>query len=299
MGTLFRVEVYAANREQAEVAVGLAWRRVHQLDAIFSDYTPDSELMRFCHQPAGSRVALSADLYAILIRSGEITHSSHGAFDVTVGPLKRLWRQSRRDGALPSTGQLASARALTGWEKVQLHPDQTASLAIDEMRLDLGGIAKGYAADAALTVLRENGFDRALVAASGDVVAGEAPPGQSGWKVGAASLSSPDAADTMVLLRHQALSTSGDTVQYANIDGVRYSHILDPQTGLGLTVRRFVNVMAPTSVTADALATALCVAGPERVDVPIGVSFRYEERPNDEGSGATRRVLKDWPDSQD
>jgi len=172
MGTLFRIEVYAPNREQVEPAIELAWRRVHELDAIFSDYKSDSELMRFCHQPAGTKIPLSADLYAILVRCGEITQASRGAFDVTVGPLKRLWRQSRRDGALPPPAQLASARALTGWEKVLLHPGQSASLALDGMRLDLGGIAKGYAADAALTVLREHGFDRALVAASGDVVAG-------------------------------------------------------------------------------------------------------------------------------
>jgi len=299
MGTLFRIEVYAPSRGQAAAAAAAAWHRVRELDDIFSDYKPDSELMRFCHQPAGTKTPISADLYAILIRSGEITQASHGAFDVTVGPLKRLWRQSCRDGRLPSAMQLSTARALTGWDKVQLNPEQTASLAISGMRLDLGGIAKGYAADATLKVLRERGLERALVAASGDVVAGESPPGQLGWRIGVASLSAPTSPETTVILRHRAISTSGDTVQFAAIGGTTYSHILDPKSGLGLTVRRFVNVIAPSSVQADALATALSVAGPEGVTLPPGVSFRFEERADPQGNGDARVVLKDWPHPND
>jgi thiamine biosynthesis lipoprotein len=164
------------------------------------------------------------------------------------------------------------------------------------MRLDLGGIAKGYAADEALAVLVRRGFPHALVAASGDVVAGEAPPGESGWTVRAASLSAPETGDAVVHLRNQALSTSGDTQQSAEIDGKIYSHILDLKTGLGLTQRRMVNVVAPTSALADGWATALSVAGPTAVNLPSGICFRYEEAAIAPGEASTV-VLRHWSGS--
>jgi len=296
MGTVFAIEVYAPSRPAVQPAVEEAWLRVHALNAAFSDYDPNSELMRFCREPAGSRVHLSQELQAILQLSGELHRDSAGAFDVTIGPLKRLWRQSRRDAVLPTPERLAEARALVGWEQVQLFPDGTASLAREGMRLDLGGIAKGYAADEALAVLVRRGFPHALVAASGDVVAGEAPPGESGWTVRAASLSAPETGDAVVHLRNQALSTSGDTQQSAEIDGKIYSHILDLKTGLGLTQRRMVNVVAPTSALADGWATALSVAGPTAVNLPSGICFRYEEAAIAPGEASTV-VLRHWSGS--
>jgi len=298
MGTIFVIEVYARSRPAVQEAVQEAWSRVHALIAAFSDYDPNSELMRFCREPAGSRVALSPELQAILKLSGDLHRDSAGAFDVTIGPLKRLWRQSRRDAVLPSSERLAEARALVGWEKVELFADGTASLARDEMRLDLGGIAKGYAADEALAVLIRRGFPHALVAASGDVVAAEAPPGEPGWPVRAASLTAPETGDTVVHLRHQALSTSGDTQQSAEIDGKIYSHILDPKTGLGLTQRRMVNVLAPNSALADGWATALSIAGPTAVVLPSGIGFRYEEAALAPGTASTV-VHRHWPGSTD
>jgi thiamine biosynthesis lipoprotein len=290
MGTLFRVEFYAADSESAQAAVEAVWRRVHDLDEAFTDYKPESELMRWCRQPAGTRVKLSPDLGRILEQASEVTRRSAGAFDVTVGPLKRLWRQSRRDAVLPTPEQIAEARAVTGWDKVELFPDGSAVLRVQGMRLDLGGIAKGYAADAALWILKEHGLERALVAASGDVVAGEAPPGEPGWRVGVASLSDPDGRENAVRLRHQALSTSGDTMQSAEIDGTRYSHILDPKTGLGLTVRRMVNVIADSGALSDAWATALSLCGPEGATLPEEIAFRFEE------AGASERVVRrGWP----
>lgn len=294
MGTLFRVELYAEDPVAAGEAVRAAWARVHQLNDAFSDYAPESELMRFCRQPAGTVVHLSPDLAGILRRADEVNRLSGGAFDVTIGPLKRLWRQSRRDALLPAPERIAQARALTGWSKVRLLPNGAAILQVDGMRLDLGGIAKGHAADAALGILRERGFPRAIVAASGDIVAGDAPPGETGWKVGVASLDDPDGLEDSVRLRHQALSTSGDTMQAAEIGGVGYSHILDPATGIGLTVRRMVNVIAPSGTLADAWATALSVSGPERSTVPDGLKFRFEEA-SAAGAGAARVVHRAWP----
>src|SRR5439155_18303495 len=143
--------------------------------------------------------------------------------------------------------------------------NKTVTLKTKGMLLDLGGIAKGYAAQAALEVLRRHGIRHALVAASGDIVVGDAPPGTTGWRIGIAPLSNPNAKPSHYLsLTSAAVSTSGDTEQYALIDGKRYSHIVDPKTGLGLTARMIVTVITTDGSTADGLATGLCVLGPER-----------------------------------
>jgi FAD:protein FMN transferase len=138
-------------------------------------------------------------------------------------------------------------------------------LLVPNVRLDLGGIAKGYATDQALKVLQGRGVNRALVAASGDIAIGGSPPGQPGWRVALASPGPGTNAPACTLLLHNAgVSTSGDAEQSIILDGVRYSHILDPATGLGLTHRIQASVIAPNATTTDALATTVCVLGAER-----------------------------------
>src|SRR5207302_8598850 len=160
----------------------------------------------------------------------------------------------------------AQARKLVGFEQVQIDAkNKTVTLKIKGMLLDLGGIAKGYAAQAALDVLRRHGIRHALVAASGDIVVGDAPPRAKGWRIGIAPLSNPEAKPShYVLLTNAAVSTSGDTEQYVEIDGKRYSHIVDPKTGLGLTQRMSVTVVGPDGATADSLTKVVCVLGPEK-----------------------------------
>jgi thiamine biosynthesis lipoprotein len=132
------------------------------------------------------------------------------------------------------------------------------------MRLDLGAIAKGYAVDEALDVLRERGITRALVSGGGDMAASEAPPGAKGWRIALSQLEESNGpAREFVLLRHRALATSGDLFQHVEIDGVRYSHIVDPRTGIGLTGPSLVIVIARDCTTADSLSTALSVLGTE------------------------------------
>ncbi|MBI3880710.1 MAG: FAD:protein FMN transferase, partial [Verrucomicrobia bacterium] len=158
-----------------------------------------------------------------------------------------------------------AARAV-GWQKVKLDAHaQTVTLAAPNMKLDLGGIAKGYGADAALTVLKQRGLPRALVAASGDLAVGDPPPGKPGWIIGIAALDEGDGALTKLLsLRNCGVSTSGDTEQFVIIGGVRYSHIVDPRTGIGLTNRIQATVIARDATTSDAMAKGVCVFGPER-----------------------------------
>jgi thiamine biosynthesis lipoprotein len=200
---------------------------------------------------------VSAELFAVLERALEVARMTQGAFDPTVGPYVALWREARRTGRLPSGTALADARRWVGWHRITLDTAARAvQLAISGMRLDLGGIAKGYILGEALAVLRAHGAPSALIEAGGDIVVGDPPPGRPGWTIALG------AADTTVA--STAVSTSGTGEQFVEIAGVRYAHVVDPHTGLGVTAARTVTVMAADAGVADALATALVVLGPER-----------------------------------
>jgi thiamine biosynthesis lipoprotein len=266
MGTLFRLVFYTSDEAAAQQAAKEAFARIAELNRIMSDYLADSELTKLCQQAGGSPVEVSDDLFAVLAKAEEIATATDGAFDVSVGPVVRLWRKARKEKALPDPQALKVALARVDFHKIKLDPQRrTVQLLIMGMLLDLGGIAKGYAADAALAALHKRGIDRALVAAGGDVRVALPPPEAKGWKIGIAPLQDPKAEPTAyLLLKNAAVSTSGDAHQHLEIDGKRYSHVVDPRTGIGLLGRRAVTVIAPDSTTADALATAACVLGPEK-----------------------------------
>lgn len=265
MGTLFNMTVFATDQAVAEAAAEAAFRRIVDLENIMSDYQADSELNLLCQKPFGVPVPVSEPLFDVLWQARRFSELSDGAFDATVGPYVRLWRFARKRKELPSAVDLASARAAVGWRKLDLDRAQrTATLRVPGMRLDLGGIAKGYASDQALKVLRAHGISRALVAASGDIAVADPPPNQQGWRVAVSGLdSSTNAAAPLLMLKAAAVSTSGDTEQFVEIGGTRYSHIVDPRTGLGLTNRIQASVVGPNATTTDALATTLCILGPE------------------------------------
>jgi thiamine biosynthesis lipoprotein len=164
------------------------------------------------------------------------------------------------------------------------------------MLLDLGGIAKGYAADAALEVLRQRGITRALVGLGGDIAVGDAPPGAAGWRIGVAPLKNADApARHFLILKNAGVSTAGDLHQAVEIGGKRYSHIIDPGTGMGLVGRRSATVIAPNATTSDGLDTGMCVMGPERAMAMIekldGVAalYVYETEKGEEREIASKR----------
>jgi thiamine biosynthesis lipoprotein len=222
--------------------------------------------MRLCDKAGGPPVPVSQDLFDILERSLQMYERSGGAFDVTIGPVVRLWRRARRERKLPDLELLAKARALVGSDKMRLDAKgRTVQLLKPGMKLDLGAIAKGYASQEAVKVLKEQGVSRALVAGSGDIVVGDPPPGQDGWTIGIAPLDAPDAPPSQFLrLRNAAVSTSGDASRFVEIDGQRYSHIIDPKTGLGMREHASVTAVAPDGATADALDTTVYILGPEK-----------------------------------
>jgi thiamine biosynthesis lipoprotein len=246
MGTLVRITIYSKDSSP----IRAAFDRIRDLDEKLSDYKPESELNRLC-RTHDRPVQVSEDMFRILEASQNLSRLTGGAFDVTIGPATHLWRL----GKTPD----AETMARVGWRNMVLdRKHRTVELKCTGMQLDLGAIAKGYVGDEALKTLRALGVKQALIAVSGDIVAGEAPPGARGWRVRL------DPTGEEILLRNAAVSTSGDSEQSREIRGVRYSHIIDPKTGLGLTSSITVTVVARRGLDADPIATAVSVLGEER-----------------------------------
>jgi thiamine biosynthesis lipoprotein len=263
MGMPVRIIAYALDSESARAATRAAFHRVASLDDALSDYRPDSELRRLEKRP-GEWAPVSNDLFAVLACALRVARASEGAFDPTIGPLSVLWGQARKAGRLPPDSALALARSRVGYQHIGLDSTHSAvRLAQPGMRLDLGGIAKGYIIQQALITLRKNGVRQALVEAGGDIVAGDPPPGQPGW-----SVNIPDAKAVPTAraqrLANAALSTSGPAAQFIESDGVRYSHVVDARSGFGLSNGLTAHVIAGDAALADALSTALTVLGPAR-----------------------------------
>jgi thiamine biosynthesis lipoprotein len=267
MGVPVNIVVYSAGEPLANSAVHAAFDRIRQLNLIFSDYDDESEISRLCRTSGPGRpVSVSPELADVLAYSLEVSRRSEGAFDVTVGPLVNLWRKARRAKKLPSAETLAAAKQRVGYQFVRLDERaRTVELLKPNMRLDFGGIVKGYAADEARAVLKAKGLPHALVGLAGDISAGEPPPGQSGWRIGLQGLGAGERPpEQFLLLRNQSVSTAGDTYQFVELGGKRYSHLLDPKTGLGITRRISVTVVAATGLMSDGLDSAAAILGPEK-----------------------------------
>jgi FAD:protein FMN transferase len=265
MGTDMRIVVYADDERAAGAAARAAFDRVEALNAALSDYTPTSELMKLSARAGQGPVAVSDDLFRVLAAAQDLALRSDGAFDVTCGPLTRLWRRARHVSEVPPAARVEEARALTGFRALSLDATaRTATLAKPGMSLDVGGIAKGYAAEEALQVLASHGLHRALVALGGDIAIADPPPDREGWLIDVATLDATTASPGPILLRNAAVSTAGDAEQWFTADGVRYSHILDPRTGWPMTIRSTTTVIARHGVDADGLDTTAAVLGIER-----------------------------------
>jgi len=261
MGTRFSVVCYAGNRAVAEKAAYAAFAKAEEVNAVASDYLPESELSLLSSNPVGTRVPLSPLLFDLLDHSRRLAEATNGAFDPTLGPMTKLWRETRTSGRLPDAKKLAAARAASGWRHFTLDSEaRTITLHQKNMAFDLGGIAKGYAADLMLDSLAAADIRQALITAGGDIRLGDAPPGREGWNV-ALKTFEVGKNEGILTLSNAAVSTSGDLHQSVEIEGVSYSHILDPATGLGLTRRVAASVIADEAMLSDALATAACVLG--------------------------------------
>ena len=260
MGTEVKIVLYAADSTEAAGAAGHAFDHINELNEQLSDYLIDSEVSRLS-KTRGQPTTVGENLWNVLFTGQKIAEASEGNFDVTVGPLTLLWRKAMRRATLPDAIEIINAMAAVGYRFLELDANsRTVQLNGDNMRLDLGGIAKGYAADEALKILIEADFASAAVDIGGDIAIGNAPPSLDGWSVEVFDLNAENELETEKLtLRNCGIAVSGDTYRYLEYDGTKYSHIINPRTGYGVEHERRVAVIAPSAMIADAWASAYSV----------------------------------------
>ena len=255
MGTEFIVTLYAPDSLIAQRANAAVNARMDSLNQHLSDYLDGSEINRLsASSGTGQWVPVSPDLFNVLKKAKWIAERSGGRYDPTIGPLSQLWRRAVRRGEFPTAKQRRRARRAVGYKLMDLDSaTQSVKLRRPGMKLDVGGIGQGFAIDEAGTVLRNAGLPAFLLDLGGDILAGDPPPNQPGWRVALDS--------TTLLLKNAAITTSGDTYRHLDYRGRRYSHIMNPRSGLGLQQFRRATVLAPDGWRADALTKVFSVAG--------------------------------------
>lgn len=265
MGCLWEIEAYAPEGSDAARALERALDEVDRLDRLLSHYRPDSEVSRLNRDAAAGPVAVDSEVFALIRRSLAYSRAWDGAFDITVGPLMRVWGFFRGEGRVPDASTLETVRARVGFRHVRIDPERhTVAFDVEGVQLDFGAIGKGYAADRAVDVLRSAGVESALVNGCGSTMAAiGAPPGATGWEIPVRDPLQRDAIAMRVTLRDRTLSVSGGAEQAFESGGVRYAHIMDPRTGRPVTGMLMVAVLAPAATAGDALSTAVFVAGPD------------------------------------
>ncbi len=264
MGSEFRIACYAPETALAANAVMAAFDEARRIDAFLSNYKPDSELSRINREAGGRAVAISQEMTDLLAACLRYHRISEGAFDITVGALVEAWGFFRGAGKMPGRPALWLARRKVGSQHMRLdRANRTVRFLRSGLRLDPGGIGKGYAVDRAVAVLREYGIERALVSAgASSIYALGAPPGNArGWTVSIRDPSGSSDPVGEVALKDRSLSSSGSDKKFFEVDGKRYAHILDPRTGRPAEGMRSVSVTTPKTIDSEAWATAIFVNG--------------------------------------
>lgn len=277
MGTLFQVVLYAKDTLQGKQVAQQLFDRIDTLNAIFSDYVENSEInMLSALSGTGQKIKVSTELWHLIAVSQKVARKSEGAFDLSIGPLSKLWRRAFRQSQFPALAEIKTAKAKVNYHCIQRYPlSKKIRLTKLGMRLDAGGIAKGFAVDECFKILRKAGIRSALVAAGGDIRVGAAPPDKAAWTIASKGNEKGETVDVELSLEREAVSTSGDTYRFLDWDGQRYSHIIDPRTGIGIQHRQFSRLAGPRSTLADALATAINVLKAEDRKILMKKFSRY------------------------
>ncbi len=262
MDTIVSVKVLNGYARHLEAAVNMALDKMKDLEKKLNKYDRESEVSRINNMRADDRIPLGPDMAFLLNKAVELSSTTAGAFDVTISPLVDLWKRSGENGLLPSREEIERARSNIGTEGIILDNNNNLSMERDGIELDLSGIAKGYAVDQAISVLKANGVKSGLVEAGGDMYCFGQGPRNKKWRIGVRN-PRKNSLIGVLTLRDKAVATSGDYYRFFIKDGKRYSHIIDPRTGYPVSGNPMsVTVIAPDCLTADALATAITVMGP-------------------------------------
>jgi FAD:protein FMN transferase len=265
MACLYAIDAYGPDPATLPLIVQDAFDEVDRIDRLMSHYKAESPLSRINREAAGHPVSVEPELFDFIAEALKYTRESSGAFDVTVGPLMKVWGFFRGGGRLPSDDELVAARRSVGASHVILNPaERTIAFDHNGVELDLGGIAKGYAVDRVIDILRRRHVAAALVSAGGSTSYGlGAPPGRQGWDVTIADPVDPDHVVFSVRLKDRALSIAGTSEKSFEVGGVTYSHIMDPRTGRPVQGMLGVAVLTGTGTAGDALDDAFFVLGVE------------------------------------
>jgi FAD:protein FMN transferase len=265
MGTEYSLYLYAPSREEAAAIAKPVFDEVDRVDALLSNYRPDSELSRINRRAFDDEVTTDPETFRFLATCLAWSERSHGAFDISVGKLMKVWKFFGASGALPSPEELADARADVGWEKIRLNPERrTVRFLAAGIELDPGGIGKGYAVDRAVKLLRAKGVSSALLSAgSSTIYALGAPPGEAGWKVRVPSPHAERGTISTVVLRDTSLSTANLSEKNFVHQGQFYGAIMNPQTFQPVRGMLQVTVISQSATDSDVLSNALFVSGPE------------------------------------
>jgi thiamine biosynthesis lipoprotein len=264
MGSTYSVVLYGQDRVQMDAAIDAAFAEVARLDALLSNYRAESEWCAVNHRAAEEPVRVSPELFQLLMKCMVVSRESEGAFELTVGPLMKLWGFYKGSGRLPSQAEVADVLPRVSWRHVHLDTEnRTVRFDCSGVELDPGGIGKGYAVDRMVDVLRRRGFKNALVSGSESTMYGMgAPPEEPrGWRVGIKDPRNRRRTLDEVFLKDASLSTSGSTQKFFRAEGRVYSHIMDPRTGYPAETNGSVSVIAPHTIDCEAWAKPYFING--------------------------------------
>jgi thiamine biosynthesis lipoprotein len=261
MASPFTIILYHDDSARANQIAEACFKLADSLIYIFSDYINNSELNGLsASSGSGKSVPVSPALFEILKESERAYLLSNGAFDITMGPIIRLWRKARKDKQFPEASAIAEKMKSVGFNKVKIDTvSRSVKLTAKDMQLDLGGIAQGYIAQKVLERLYSQNIRKVLIDVSGDIATGDSPLQKEGWTIGINLPESENLQKQQLLLHNLSVSTSGDLYQFIEHEGKKYSHIIDPKTGYGITSQKNVTIIADNTTLADWLATACSI----------------------------------------
>jgi len=258
--TALTAVVIGSDGKKAQTALSDAERALRDVEAKMSSWLEASELSRFNSAPPGKPARLSETTLGLLRLSKQLAEQTDGAFDVTCRPILQLWRKARTSRKPPTDQEIALAVGKCGWDKIRLH-SEAVDKTVDGAGADLGGIAKGFGIDRATEALEAAGMLGGMVNVGGDVRCFGQREGGGKWRIGVRSPFDGDPTFAIIELSSGSVCTSGNYERFFELDGERYSHIVDPRTGRPVDLAPSVTVVAPTATAADAWATALSVLG--------------------------------------